>query len=79
MVTHAGALSGKGPSKADRAGCSTARWIAKSIVAVGLADRSLIQVSHETGNAEPLSVYVNKYGTGKLSNAKILHIKRTST
>jgi S-adenosylmethionine synthetase len=59
--------------------CRAGRWVAKLIFAAGLADRGLIQVSYEIGNAEPLSVYVDTCGTVKLSNAKILDIKRIST
>jgi S-adenosylmethionine synthetase len=69
-----GAFSGKDPSKVDRSGCYAARWVAKSLVAAGLADRVLVQVSYEIGNAEPLSVYVDTYGTGKLPNVKVLDI-----
>jgi S-adenosylmethionine synthetase len=69
-----GAFSGKDPSKVDRSACYAARWVAKSIVAAGLADRVLVQLSYEIGLARPLSIYVDTYGTGKISNAQILEI-----
>ena len=60
-----GAFSGKDPSKVDRSGAYAARWIAKSLVAAGLCDRVLVQVAYSIGIADPLSVYVNTYGTVK--------------
>jgi S-adenosylmethionine synthetase len=69
-----GAFSGKDPSKVDRSGAYAARWIAKSLVAAGLAARCLVQVSYAIGVAEPLSVYVDTYGTGKRSDQEILEI-----
>jgi len=69
-----GAFSGKDPSKVDRSAAYAARWVAKSIVASGLARRCLVQVSYAIGIAEPLSIYVNTYGTGKKSDAEILEI-----
>jgi len=60
-----GAFSGKDPSKVDRSACYAARWIAKSIVHAGLAKRVIVQIAYSIGIAEPLSVYVNSYGTGK--------------
>lgn len=69
-----GAFSGKDPSKVDRSGAYAARWIAKSIVHAGLADRVLVQVSYAIGVAEPLSVFVDTYGTGKRSDEEILEI-----
>jgi len=69
-----GAFSGKDPSKVDRSGAYAARWIAKSIVAAGLADRVLVQVSYAIGVAQPLSVHVDSYGTGKKSDSEILSI-----
>jgi len=59
-----GAFSGKDPSKVDRSGAYAARWIAKSLVAAGLAKRVLVQVSYAIGVPEPLSVFVDTYGTG---------------
>jgi S-adenosylmethionine synthetase len=69
-----GAFSGKDPSKVDRSGAYAARWIAKSIVAAGLAARVLVQISYAIGVAKPLSVHVDTYGTGKKSDQEILAI-----
>jgi len=69
-----GAFSGKDPSKVDRSGAYAARWIAKSVVAAGLASRALVQVSYAIGIAKPLSVHVDTYGTGKRSDEEILQI-----
>lgn len=69
-----GAFSGKDPTKVDRSGAYAARWVAKSIVASGLARRALVQVSYAIGVKEPLSLYVNTYGTGKISDEEILKI-----
>ncbi len=60
-----GAFSGKDPSKVDRSAAYACRWIAKSLVAAGLADRILVQVSYAIGVAHPLSVFVDSYGTVK--------------
>ena len=60
-----GAFSGKDPSKVDRSGAYAARWIAKSLVAAGLCERVLVQVSYSIGIADPLSIFVNSYGTVK--------------
>ena len=60
-----GAFSGKDCSKVDRSGAYMARWIAKSLVAAGLCERVLVQVSYSIGIADPLSVLVNSYGTVK--------------
>jgi len=67
-----GAFSGKDPSKVDRSGAYIARQAAKSIVAAGLAKRALVQVSYAIGVAEPLSVFVDTYGTGTKPDAAIL-------
>jgi len=69
-----GAFSGKDYSKVDRSAAYAARWIAKSLVAAGLARRILVQVAYAIGIKEPLSIYVDTYGTGKKSNAEILKI-----
>jgi len=69
-----GAFSGKDPSKVDRSGAYAARWIAKSLVAAGLCRRCLVQVSYAIGVAEPLSIYVDTYGTGKKTDREILDI-----
>ena len=60
-----GAFSGKDPSKVDRSGAYAARWIAKSLVHAGLCDRALVQVAYSIGVADPLSIFVNTYGTVK--------------
>jgi len=69
-----GAFSGKDWSKVDRSAAYAARWVAKSLVAAGLARRCLVQLSYAIGVAEPLSVYVDTYGTGTKTNAEILDI-----
>jgi S-adenosylmethionine synthetase len=69
-----GALSGKDPTKVDRSGAYMARYIAKNIVAAGLADRCEIQISYAIGVAKPLSVFVNTYGTGKIPEDEILKL-----
>eukprot|EP01089_Gocevia_fonbrunei_P023032 TRINITY_DN953_c0_g1_i1.p1 TRINITY_DN953_c0_g1~~TRINITY_DN953_c0_g1_i1.p1 ORF type:complete len:386 (-),score=120.01 TRINITY_DN953_c0_g1_i1:98-1255(-) len=69
-----GAFSGKDPSKVDRSAAYACRWIAKSIVAAGLAKRVLVQVSYAIGVAEPLSIHVDTYGTGSKSDDEILDI-----
>lgn len=67
-----GAFSGKDPSKVDRSGSYVARWIAKSIVFSGLADKCEIQLAYAIGRPEPLSIYVDTQGTGKLSGDEIV-------
>ena len=69
-----GCFSGKDPSKVDRSGCYMARYIAKNIVAAGLSDRCEIQISYAIGVAQPVSVMVDTFGTGKLSDQKILEL-----
>jgi S-adenosylmethionine synthetase len=69
-----GCFSGKDPSKVDRSGCYMARYIAKNIVAAGLADQCEIQISYAIGVAQPISVLVNTYETGKMPDAKILEL-----
>ncbi|CAG8532931.1 7026_t:CDS:2 [Paraglomus occultum] len=69
-----GAFSGKDWSKVDRSAAYTGRWIAKSLVAAGLARRVLVQLSYAIGVAEPLSVFVDTYGTSSKSNAELLDI-----
>ena len=69
-----GAFSGKDWSKVDRSAAYAGRWVAKSLVAAGLAKRVLVQLSYAIGIAEPTSVYVDTYGTGKKSNAELLTI-----
>jgi S-adenosylmethionine synthetase len=63
-----GAFSGKDPTKVDRSACYMMRYVAKNIVAAGLAERCETQVAYAIGKAEPLSVYVNTYGTGTVSD-----------
>jgi S-adenosylmethionine synthetase len=69
-----GCFSGKDPSKVDRSGCYMARYIAKNIVASGLADQCEIQISYAIGVAQPISVLVNTFETGKLADEKILEL-----
>ena len=71
-----GAFSGKDPSKVDRTGAYMARYIAKNLVASGLADKALIQLSYGIGIAEPLSIYLNTFGTAKLDEERLLEIIR---
>jgi len=69
-----GAFSGKDPTKVDRSGAYVARWIAKSLVSSGLADRAMVQLSYAIGVAEPLSIHVDTYGTSKLSKTDLVKI-----
>jgi S-adenosylmethionine synthetase len=69
-----GAFSGKDPTKVDRSACYAARWVAKSLVAAGLAQRCLVQVAYAIAVADPLSVHVESYGTGLYSDADLLKI-----
>eukprot|EP01080_Neovahlkampfia_damariscottae_P009930 gene9930-2251_t len=69
-----GAFSGKDPSKVDRSAAYAARWVAKSIVAAGLAKKCLVQLAYAIGVSEPLSIYVNTYGTGTKDDTEILEI-----
>src|SRR5436190_8258755 len=64
-----GAFSGKDPTKVDRSACYMARHVAKNIVAAGLAERAQVQVAYAIGVAEPVSIMVETYGTGKVPNA----------
>jgi len=66
-----GAFSGKDPSKVDRSAAYAARYVAKNIVAAGLAERCLVQISYAIGVAEPTSIMVDTFGTAKLSEEKI--------
>ena len=66
-----GAFSGKDPTKVDRSAAYAARYLAKNIVAAGLADRCTLQVSYAIGVAKPLSIYVNTHGTGTVEEAAI--------
>ena len=69
-----GCFSGKDPSKVDRSGTYMARYIAKNIVAADLADKCEIQISYAIGVAQPVSVRVNSFGTGKIADEKILEL-----
>jgi len=71
-----GAFSGKDPSKVDRSAAYAARYVAKNIVAAGLADRCEIQVSYAIGVAEPTSISVETFGTGKVSDGKLTTLIR---
>jgi len=71
-----GAFSGKDPSKVDRSGCYAARWVAKNVVASGLCDRCEVQVAYAIGVAEPVSVMVDSFGTGKVSDDKLTSLVR---
>ena len=66
-----GAFSGKDPSKVDRSAAYAARWVAKNVVAAGLAEKCTIQLSYAIGVSKPLSVYVNTYGTGTVPEVKL--------
>ena len=77
MARHGGgAFSGKDPSKVDRSAAYAGRYVAKNIVAAGLAERCEIQVSYAIGVAEPTSISVNTFGTGKISDDKIVDFIR---
>ena len=77
MARHGGgAFSGKDPSKVDRSAAYAGRYVAKNIVAAGLADRCEIQVSYAIGVAEPTSVSINTFGTGKISDQRIIDLVR---
>ncbi len=71
-----GAFSGKDPSKVDRSAAYMARYVAKNIVAAGLADRCEIQIAYAIGIAEPVSLYVNCFGTNKISEERIVSAVR---
>jgi S-adenosylmethionine synthetase len=72
MARHGGgAFSGKDPSKVDRSAAYAARWVAKNVVAAGLADRAEVQVAYAIGVAHPVSVMVETFGTEKLGRAQI--------
>jgi S-adenosylmethionine synthetase len=71
-----GAFSGKDPSKVDRSASYMARYVAKNIVAAGLADKCEVQVAYAIGVAEPVSVMINTFGTGKISPNRIAQIAR---
>ena len=77
MARHGGgAFSGKDPSKVDRSAAYAGRYVAKNIVAAGLAERCEIQVSYAIGVAEPTSISVQTFGTGKIEDARIVELVR---
>ncbi|MCH1926624.1 methionine adenosyltransferase [Shewanella sp. C32] len=77
MARHGGgAFSGKDPSKVDRSAAYAARYVAKNLVAAGLADRCEIQVSYAIGVAEPTSISVDTFGTGKIPQEKLVQLVR---
>lgn len=78
MARHGGgAFSGKDPSKVDRSAAYAGRYVAKNIVAAGLADRCEIQVSYAIGVAEPTSISIDTFGTGKVAESTIIDLVRT--
>ncbi len=77
MARHGGGcFSGKDPSKVDRSAAYACRYVAKNIVAAGLADRCEIQISYAIGIAEPTSIHVDTFGTGKIPNREIIQLIR---
>jgi len=73
-----GAFSGKDPTKVDRSACYMARYIAKNVVASGIADRCQVQLAYAIGVAEPVSVYVDCFGTAKIDEGKLAEIIRAN-
>jgi S-adenosylmethionine synthetase len=73
-----GAFSGKDPTKVDRSACYMARYIAKNVVAAGLADRCEVQLAYAIGIAEPVSILVDTFGTGKLSEERLVELIRAN-
>ena len=71
-----GAFSGKDPTKVDRSACYMSRYVAKNVVAAGLASRVEIQLAYAIGVADPVSVLVDSFGTGKLPDGKISDLVR---
>ncbi len=69
-----GAFSGKDPTKVDRSAAYAARYLAKNVVGAGLAERCLIQLSYAIGVSQPLSVYIDTHGTGKVDEDKLSHV-----
>jgi len=77
MARHGGgAFSGKDPSKVDRSAAYAARYVAKNIVAAGLAERCEMQLAYAIGVAQPLSIHIETFGTGKIANDKIEQLVR---
>jgi len=78
MARHGGGcFSGKDPSKVDRSGAYAARHVAKNLVAAGIADTCEIQVSYAIGVAEPTSIFVDTFGTGRLESHAIIELIKT--
>ncbi|MCU0652284.1 MAG: methionine adenosyltransferase [Candidatus Omnitrophica bacterium] len=76
-VPHGGgAFSGKDPTKVDRSAAYMCRYVAKNIVAAGLADKFMVQLSYVIGYADPLSIFVDSYGTGKIADDKFVQLIR---
>jgi S-adenosylmethionine synthetase len=73
-----GAFSGKDPTKVDRSACYMARYVAKNIVASGLADRCEVQLAYAIGVAEPVSVMVDTFGTGKIEEERLVELVRAN-
>jgi len=77
MARHGGGcFSGKDPTKVDRSGAYAARWVAKNVVAAGLADRFEIEVAYGIGIARPVSLSIETFGTGRLPDDDILRLVR---
>jgi S-adenosylmethionine synthetase len=77
MVSHGGgAFSGKDPTKVDRSASYMARYIAKNVVASEMAEKCLVQLAYVIGRADPVSLFVDTYHTGKITNDKIIKIIR---
>jgi S-adenosylmethionine synthetase len=75
MARHGGGcFSGKDPTKVDRSGAYAARWVAKNVVAAGLADRFELEIAYAIGIAKPLSVSIETFGTGKVEDTEILRL-----
>ncbi len=73
-----GAFSGKDPTKVDRSACYMARYVAKNLVAAGVASRCEVQLAYAIGVAEPVSVHVNTFGTGKIEDERIVELIRAN-
>ena len=76
VLAAGGAFSGKDPTKVDRSAAYAARYVAKNIVAAGIADRCEIQLAYAIGVARPVSIFVDTFGTGKISDEAIVALIR---
>ena len=77
MARHGGGcFSGKDPTKVDRSAAYAARYVAKNIVAAGIADKCEIELAYAIGVAEPVSIFVDTFGTGKIDDEKIVDLIR---